>query len=312
MTPVVALIQPLAGIAHLLAHPFLRYAVLAGTATAVASGVVGYFLVLRAQVFTADALTHVAFTGALGALIVGVDLLAGLYVACVVVALALGGLGWRGRADDAVIGSVFAWVLGLGALFLTVYSASSLGSNGTAGVSVLFGTIFGLSGSQAVADAAVAGVVVVAGLAIARPLLFATVDEGVAAARGVPVRGLGLSFLALVGLTAAAATQAVGALLLLGLLAAPAGAAQRLSPRPYRALGLSVALAVGSVWGGLGLAYAYPLVPPSFGILAIATAAYLVALAVTAGPARAPDRRVQVRPGADGVAAGAVARTPPP
>ena len=93
-------------------HPFLRYAFLAGTAIALASGLVGYFVVLRGQVFTGDALSHVAFTGALAALAAGIDLLLGLYGACVVVALAMAALGTRGRADDTVIGSVFAWISG--------------------------------------------------------------------------------------------------------------------------------------------------------------------------------------------------------
>ena len=281
-----ALADPLAGVAHMLAHPFLRYAFLAGTAIAVASGLVGYFVVLRAQVFTGDALSHVAFTGALAALAAGVDLLLGLYVACVAVALVMAALGSRGRADDTVIGGIFAWVLGLGALFLTVYTTSQRGADSTAGVSVLFGSIFGLSRPHAVTDAVVAALVAAAVLAIARPLLFSSIDEAVAAARRVPVRALGFGFLGLVGVTSAAATQAVGALLLLGLLAAPAGAALRLTARPFRALGLSVALAVGSMWIGLSIAYAAPSVPPSFSILAVATACYLLAYLVTA-----PSRR---------------------
>jgi zinc/manganese transport system permease protein len=121
--------------------------------------------------------------------------------------------------------------------------------------------------------AAIAVAVVVCVLAIARPLLFASIDEAVAAARGVPVRALGIAFLALVGACAAEATQAVGALLLLGLLAAPAGAAMRLSARPYRALWLSAAIAVASMWGGLTASY-LARVPPSFAILGIASAFY--------------------------------------
>jgi zinc/manganese transport system permease protein len=115
---------------------------------------------------------------------------------------------------------------------------------------------------------------VVAVLLIARPLLFASIDENVAAARGLPVRALGVGFLALVGVTAAEATQAVGALLLLGLLAAPAGAAQRLSTRPFRAMWLSAGLAVGAMCIGLTLSYALPRVPPSFAITAVAAAFY--------------------------------------
>ena len=275
--------DPFIGIAHMFEHAFLRNAFLAGTAIALASGLVGYFVVLRGEVFTGDALSHVAFTGSLAALVAGIDLLIGLYGACVVVALAMAALGTRGRVDDTVIGNVFAWILGLGALFLTIYTTSSSGTDAATGVNVLFGSMFGLSSSQALTDALVALAVVIALVAIARPLLFASIDQAVADARGVPVRPLGFLFLGLVGVTAAAATQAVGALLLLGLVAAPAGAAQRLCARPFRALWVSAGIAVGSMWIGLTIAYAAPSVPPSFGILAVATGAYIVAFLATVG-----------------------------
>ena len=118
-------------------------------------------------------------------------------------------------------------------------------------------------------------------LAIARPLLFASLDDAVAAAQGVPVRALGLGFLALLGLVAAQATQAVGALLLLGLLAAPAGAAHRLTVSPFRGLALSALFSVGSIWIGLTLAYVFPRLPPSAMIIAAAVGIYVLALAAT-------------------------------
>ncbi|MGH6656742.1 MAG: metal ABC transporter permease [Actinocrinis sp.] len=261
-------------------HPFMVNALLAGTGIALACGLVGYFLVLRAQVFTGDALSHVAFTGALAALAFGVNLRVGLFASTVVVALLLGALGNRGRADDVVIGSVFAWILGLGVFFLTLYTTNRSGGSGTGNgtVSVLFGSIFGLSRGQA--DAALwIGVGVIAVLAlIARPLLFSSIDEAVAAARGVPVRLLGFGFLALAGATTAEATQAVGALLLLGLLAAPAGAALTLTDRPYQGMAISVGIALASMWGGLALAYYAPSLPPSFSITAVAAGLYAIAL----------------------------------
>jgi zinc/manganese transport system permease protein len=255
-------------------HPFFQHALLAGTAIALASGLTGYFLVLRAQVFTGDALSHVAFTGALAALAYGVDPRVGLYAATIAGALLLGTLGRRGRADDVAIGSVFSWILGLGVFFLTLYTTSRSAGNGNGGVNVLFGSIFGLSAGQATTAALVAAAICAAVLTVARPLLFASVDEAVASARGVPVRLLGFAFLAITGACAAEATQAVGSLLILGLLAAPAGAAQRLTARPYRALALSAGLAVAEMWTGLGLSYAIPRMPPSFAILATATAVY--------------------------------------
>ncbi|MBV8982898.1 MAG: metal ABC transporter permease [Acidimicrobiia bacterium] len=249
-------------------------AVLAGTAIAVAAGLVGYFMVLRSQVFTGDALSHVSVTGALAALAFGVDARLGLFAATIAVGIGIALLGLRGRADDIVIGSVFAWILGLGVLFLSLYTTSRSTSNGAAGVSVLFGSILSISSPRAYVAVAVALAVVLGIVVMARPLLFASVDEAVAAARGVRVGALGVAFLVLVGAVAAEATQAVGALLLLGLLAAPAGAAMRLSARPYRALWLSAALAVVATWIGLAVSHAAPRVPPSFAIVAAASAFY--------------------------------------
>jgi zinc/manganese transport system permease protein len=257
-----------------LSQPFFLHALLAGTAIAAAAGLTGYFLVLRAQVFTGDALSHTAFTGALAALAIGWDLRTGLFVGTIGVAVLLGLFGRRSRADDIAIGSVFAWILGLGAFFLTLYTTTRSTANGNAGITVLFGSVFGLSASAAWLAGGVATAVCVALLALARPLLFASLDEAVAAARGLPVRLLGLTFLAVVGACAAEATQAVGSLLLLGLLAAPAGAAARLTTSPYRGLALSAALAVAETWAGLAATALLPTIPPSFAITAAATAVY--------------------------------------
>jgi zinc/manganese transport system permease protein len=264
------------------AHEFFRNALLAGTFVALACGAVGYFVVLRAQVFAGDALSHVAFTGALAAAAAGIDTRIGLFAGTIAIALVLGGVGRRAGADDVAIGIVFAWILGLGVFFLALFSAGSGGGNGLLGARALFGSIFGLGDADARLAAIIGGFIALALIVIARPLLFASLDPIVASARGVPVRALGLVFLALLAATTAEATQAVGALLLLGLLAAPAGAAQRLTPRPYAALALSSALAVLAVWIGLALSYAVPSLPPSTAIIAIATATYLLAFALTA------------------------------
>ena len=274
------------GLTEILAHPFMRNAFVAGTAIAVASGLVGYFVVLRSQVFSGDALSHAAFTGALGALALGVDLRLGLFVVTAAVALGMGVLGPRGRADDVVIGTVFTWVLGLGVLFASLFTSSGSAEHGSATVNVLFGSILGLSSGQALVAAIVGFVACIAVLAIGRPLLFASIDEAVAAARGVPVRVLGIGFLVLVGITAAEATQAVGALLLVGLIAAPAGAAQRLTDRPWRGLAVAAGLAVLAVWAGLTISYLHGSIPPSFAIMAVATAAYLAALGWSVIPSR--------------------------
>src|SRR2546423_2846987 len=156
----------------MLAHPFMQPGSRAAPAVPLGAGLVGYFLGLRAQVFTADALSHVAFTGALAALAAGLDARIGLFAVTVVVALGMGGLGRRARPDDVVIGGVFAWVLGLGVFFLRLYTSTRSAGNGSASVSVLFGSIFGLNAARATVTAVVALAVCAGVVALARPLLF--------------------------------------------------------------------------------------------------------------------------------------------
>jgi zinc/manganese transport system permease protein len=264
---------------------FMRNALLAGTFVALSCGVVGWFVVLRGQVFAGDALSHVAFPGALAAAAAGVDQRIGLFVATVAVGLAIGALG-RGAlaggssssppADDAAIGTVFTFVLGLGVFFLARLSMSSGGGSGIVGAHTLFGSIFGLTAGEAWLAAAIALGATALTVAIGRPLLFASVAPDVAAARGVPTRLLGIGFVVLLGVIAAEATQVVGALLLLGLLAAPAAAAHRIARGPFAAIALAGALAVVAMWGGLALAYAIPALPPSTAIVGLAVAIYYV------------------------------------
>jgi zinc/manganese transport system permease protein len=146
---------------------------------------------------------------------------------------------------------------------------------------VLFGSIYGLSRFQATVAAVVGIATSLAACAIARPLLFSSLDEGVAAARGVPVRLLGGAFLVLLGITVAESVQAVGALLIFGLMVTPAATAQLLTDRPFRALALAAGLSVGELWAGLSVSYYVDRVPPSFAIVGLAFVTYLVVLATT-------------------------------
>jgi zinc/manganese transport system permease protein len=253
----------------------LTAALLGGGAIAVAAGLVGYFLVLRAQVFTGDALAHVAFTGAMAALALGVDLRAGLYVGTVAIALLMAALGVRALADDVVIGAVFSWVLGLGSLFLSLYTTSRSTANGNAGVSVLFGSVLGMNAAQAWTAVGVSCGVSVLMLVLARPLLFASLDPVVAAARGVPVRLLNVLFLVVVGVAAAVTVPVAGTLLIFSLMVGPAAAAARLTRTPATALLVSVALGLAATWLGIGLAYVTGW-PVGFFITAIATVFYVV------------------------------------
>jgi len=275
----------------MLDQEFMRNALLAGSFIALACGVCGWFVVIRGQVFAGDALSHVAFPGALAAAAAGIDIRIGLFAATIAAGGAIGLLA-RGRAgvrpaggagaalgpaDDATIGVAFTFILALGVFFLTRFSLGSQGSTGIEAARTLFGSIFGLGGGEAWLAAIVALAVLASVLAISRPLLFASVAPEVAAARGVPTRLLDIALLVLVGVIAAEASQAIGALLLLGLLTAPAAAAQRLVRAPAAGIALAAGLALLAVWAGLVLAYLVPAIPPSSAIVGCAVALHALA-----------------------------------
>src|SRR5207245_4757146 len=88
-------------VAGMLGYDFMRHAILAGGCIAVAAGLTGYFVVLRNQVFTSDALGHVAFTGGLGGLLAGWPLIASVFGSPGAGAVGIGSLGGRARGRDA-------------------------------------------------------------------------------------------------------------------------------------------------------------------------------------------------------------------
>ncbi len=264
--------------ADILQFAFMRSALLAGTSLAVVAGLVGYFVVLRRQLFASDALSHVGFAGVLGAAVLGINPLTGLFGSTMLVALGMGLLGKRARARDVVVGTVLAWVLGVGVFFLSVYTNGGGHTyDSTIGVNVLFGTIFGLTPSEADLIALFAAGVILALLALLRPLLFASIDPEVAEARGLPVQLLGMVFLILVAITVGVAVQAVGILLLFSLLVAPGAIAQRLVARPGASLLLSAGLALAFTWASLLLAF-YLRYPVSFLISASAFVSFVATL----------------------------------
>jgi zinc/manganese transport system permease protein len=229
---------------------------------------------MRGQVFAGDALSHVAFVGAIAAATVGVDERIGLFALTLLLAGAMAALGRRAHADDVAIGTAFAWILGIGVLLLAILATSAGGASGITTANTLFGSIYSLSTGAATAAAAIGlGVVILVAVG-ARPLLLSTLDPEVARVRGVPVGVVGVAFLAVLAVVTAESTQAVGALLLLGLIAAPAGAAGAITSRPLVGLALSGAIATVAMWGGLALSYAIASLPPSSAIIGMAAGAY--------------------------------------
>jgi zinc/manganese transport system permease protein len=254
---------------QLLAEHFVHTALWAGAVVAIVSGAIGVFVVTRGMSFAVHAISELGFTGAAGALVVGLDPVLGMLGGSLLVGLVLGVLSLRGRERDSAIGAVLAFGLGVGVLFLSLYQGYA-----TEATNLLFGSIVGVSDAQ-LRNLAIVAAVVVAGIAfLYRPLLFSSIDPEIAAARGVPVRALSVGIFLLLALTTAEAIQVVGVLLVLTLVITPAAAAQRLTGRPALALLLSVAIALGSTEGGILLSLQQPW-PTSFFISALSFAAYL-------------------------------------
>ncbi len=259
-----------ADLSQMLSYQFMVSAFEVGGMVSVVAGVVGYFVILRRTAFSAHALSHIGFAGAAGAVVIGQLPIVGLVVSCVSAGGVIGALGQRLHDRDTVIGIVLAFALGLGALFLALYS----GGNAGLAVSILFGEILGVTQNQ-VGLTLVIGLVTLVLIALMyRPLLFASVDEDVAQARGVPVRALSIAFVMTVGLAVAVSVQVVGVLLIFTLVVTPAAIAERVCRSPLQALVVGVIVALASTWIGLFIAYFTPY-PVSFFITAISFGAYL-------------------------------------
>ncbi|HNM11402.1 MAG TPA: metal ABC transporter permease [Mycobacterium sp.] len=261
--------------ADLLSRDFVQQALLAAALLALVAGLIGPFIVMRQMSFAVHGSSELSLTGASFALLAGFNVGIGALVGCGLAAILFGVLGQRARERDSAIGVVLAFGLGLAVLFIHLYP----GRSGTS-FALLTGQIVGV-GYSGLALLVVVTVLVVAVLAASyRPLLFATADPEVAAARGVPVRALGIVFAALVGVVAAQGVQIVGALLVMSLLITPAAAAARVFSSPVAVLVASVVFAELSALAGIVLSLA-PGVPVSVFVTTISFVIYLVCWAVS-------------------------------
>ena len=268
----------LADLQLLLQYHFMQNALIVGTIVAVLGGAIGYLVVLRGQSFAAHMLSQVGFPGAAGAVLVHVSPVVGLLVFCISASLGItvfgGRLGGGGRRESAAVGSILAFSLGLGLLFFRLFSGSA-----QAIYAFLFGTILGINDREVLVAVVTAAVCLAVLGVMFRPMVFASIDPAVADAKGVPVRLLSFVFLLLVAVTVAETVQVVGTLLIFALLVAPGAAAQRITSRPYRALGVSVLLALLVTWAGLAVAY-FTGHPVGFFITTFAFVIYLLTRAV--------------------------------
>jgi zinc/manganese transport system permease protein len=252
-------------------YDFMLNAFAASGIVAVVAACTGYFLVLRGQTFAGHALSHIGFTGATGAVLVGLAPLPGMVAMTVAGGIFMGLLGERLAGRDVAIGMVLSAALGLGLLFLHFFTAYA-----TQATALLFGNVLAVD-IPTLEGLLALGVLALAGLAlIARPLLFASLQPELAEAKGVSLRLIGMLFLAIVALATAECAQIVGVLLVFTLMVGPAATAQRLTTRLGGGVALAVLLALVQAWGGLTLAF-YTDWPTSFWIATLSAAAWLLA-----------------------------------
>jgi zinc/manganese transport system permease protein len=256
----------------MLEYDFMQTAFAAGLVVALVAGAVGYFLVLRNLTFAGHALSHVGFAGATGALLVGIPPFWGLLALTLAASAAMGLLGERLRGRDVAVGIILSMSLGLGVLFLSLYT-----SYATQATALLFGNVLGVSRDNLLSLVVLAGLSLAALAAIARPLLFATLDPELAEAKGLSLRLISVLFLLITGVAVAEAVQVVGILLVFTLMVGPAATAQRLTPRLGVGVVLAILLAITETWVGIALAYVSDW-PPTFWITALSSAAYLLSL----------------------------------
>jgi zinc/manganese transport system permease protein len=261
--------NPIDDVATMFQYDFMVHAFQAGTVVAIVAGVIGYFVVVRGTSFAAHALSHIGFAGATGAVVLGVSPVLGLLAFTVGSGVTIGALGSRVRGRDVTIGIVLAWTLGLGVLFISLSTGYA-----TEAYALLFGEILGISDRDVEIVVAAAVPTLVALAVLYRPLLFSSVDENLAAARGVPVAGLSIAFMAVLALAVTEAVQVVGVLLIFALIVTPAAVAVRWTQRPAAAIAISAGLALLFTWVGLTIAFYSPH-PVSFFITSLAFGTYL-------------------------------------
>jgi zinc/manganese transport system permease protein len=255
---------------QILGYGFMQNAFLAGTIVAIVGGVIGYFVVVRRLAFALEALSHGGFAGATGAVVINQDPFLGLLVFVSLAGAFMGILGDKLRGRDVAIGATLAFSLALGSLFLTV-STKLAGE----AVNILFGNILAISPADVRLVIVFSCVALLALGLMYRPLLFASVDPEIAEARGLPVRGLGIAFMVLLGFAVATAVQVVGVLLIFALLILPAASAMQFTSQPARAICYAVLIAIACVWLGLSIGFYLPY-PPSFFITTLAFVSFLV------------------------------------
>ncbi|MCL5006931.1 MAG: metal ABC transporter permease [Patescibacteria group bacterium] len=252
----------------MLQYPFMQHAFEAGTIVAVVAGIVGYFVILRRSSFAAHALSHIGFAGAAGAVLMSLNPIVGLLVFTVGGGVAMATFGRKAMSRDVQIGIVLAFMLGIGVLFISLYTGYA-----TEAYSILFGQILGISASDVLVTLIAALVILFSVAVIYRPLLFSSLSEDIAEAKGISIFWFGVFFMILLAVATSISVQVVGVLLIFALMVTPAAIAQRMTRHPAQGILLAVIIALLATWFGLFVSFYLPY-PVSFFITTITFLGY--------------------------------------
>ncbi|MGD0728870.1 MAG: metal ABC transporter permease [Candidatus Micrarchaeaceae archaeon] len=259
----------LSDLKNIFQYQFMQHAFEAGTIIAIVAGIIGYLVVLRRSSFAAHALSEIGFAGAAGTVLLGINPVLGLLGFTTVGGAGIAVLGKRATNRDIEIGTVLAFALGLGVLFISLYTGYA-----TEAYSILFGEILGISSSSVIITIVVSLIILAVAALVYRPLLFASLDEEVAEAKGLNISLLGIVFMVLLAAAVSIAIQVVGVLLIFALMVTPAATALRLSKKPVYAILISVLIALLATWIGLFISF-YVSYPVSFFVVSIVFISYM-------------------------------------
>ena len=228
---------------------FLQRALVAGVLVSLLCGVLSCFIILRRMAFIGVGISHSAFGGVTLGFLLGLDpLWTGIGFSVAVALLIEWAQAHTRVEEDTAIGIFFASSMALGVVFLHLSRTYNVDVFG-----FLFGNILAIGNQQIVEILVVTGCVLAFLLAFFKEFVFLSFDEEMAWVSGVPVRTLRYLFLVMLALVIIVSIYLVGIILVSALLVIPGAVAQNLCQQLKGMIWTSVAVAVGSAVGGLGL-----------------------------------------------------------